>query len=94
MKFYNKGKALYEKGDFVKAELEFKNAVQIDPKFADGHYMLGMVSLRKGNIRGAYGAFSKAVELSPATSTRTCSSGGSSSGPGSLTRPWKRPNWF
>ena len=65
MKFFNKGKGLYEKGDFVKAELEFKNAVQIDPKFADGHYMLGMVSLKKGNIRGAYGSFSKAVELSP-----------------------------
>src|SRR4030042_1419551 len=65
MKFFNKGKALYEKGDYVKAELEFKNSVQIDPKFADGRYMLGMVSLKKGNLRGAYGSFSKGVELSP-----------------------------
>ena len=33
MKFYNKGKALFEKGDLRKARLEFKNAIQIDPKF-------------------------------------------------------------
>ena len=37
MKFYNRGNALYEKGDYVKAELEFKNAAQIDPKFTDAY---------------------------------------------------------
>ena len=26
MKFYNKGKALYEQGEYVKARLEFRNA--------------------------------------------------------------------
>ncbi len=64
-KFYNKGKMLYEKGEYVKAGLEFKNAIQIDPKYADAYYMLGMVSLRKDDYRGAYEKFSKAVELSP-----------------------------
>ena len=34
LKFYNKGKELYEKGDYVKAKLEIKNAIQIDPKYA------------------------------------------------------------
>jgi tetratricopeptide (TPR) repeat protein len=65
MKFFNKGKALYEQGDYVKALLEFKNAVQIDPKFADGYYMLGMVQLKKGNWKKAYGRFAKAVDLDP-----------------------------
>jgi len=65
MKFFNKGKSLYEKGEFVKAGLEFRNAIQIDPKYADAHYMLGMVELRKGNLKNAYGSFSKAVELNP-----------------------------
>jgi len=64
-KFFNKGKSLYEKGDFVKAGLEFRNAIQIDPKFADAHYMLGMVELKKKNPRKAFGALSKAVELKP-----------------------------
>jgi len=65
MKFYNKGQALYEKGDFVKASLEFKNAIQIDPKFTDGYYMLGMIALKKGELRQAYGALSKVVALNP-----------------------------
>jgi len=66
-KFFAKGKSLYEKGEFVKAGLEFRNAIQIDPKFADAYYMLGMVELKKKdpNPKRAYGAFSKAVELNP-----------------------------
>ena len=65
MKFFNKGKALYEAGDFVKARLEFKNAIQIDPNFAEAYYMLGMVEFQEKNWRQAFGALSKAVELNP-----------------------------
>ena len=52
-KFFEKGKALYEKGDYVRAGLEFKNAIQVDPKFAEGYYMLGMTELRKKDIKKA-----------------------------------------
>ena len=65
MKFLNKGKALYEKGDYVRAKLEFKNAVQIDPKFAEAFYMLGLAGMRSGNLNDAYGNLSKALELEP-----------------------------
>ena len=65
MKFFDKGKALFEKGDFVKARLEFKNALQIDPKFAQGYFMLGQVEMRMKNPKGAFQAFSKAVDLDP-----------------------------
>jgi len=65
LKFFNKGKDLYEKGQYTEAKLEFKNAIQIDPKYADAYYMLGMAEMRSGNPRGAYGAYSKAVELDP-----------------------------
>jgi tetratricopeptide (TPR) repeat protein len=64
-KFLKKGQALYEKGDYVKARLEFKNAIQIDPKFAEAYYMLGMVQLKQGDLKPAFGRFSKAAELSP-----------------------------
>ncbi|MGE5751004.1 MAG: tetratricopeptide repeat protein [Nitrospirota bacterium] len=64
-KFFNKGKALYEKGDYVKARLEFKNAIQIDLKYADAYYMLGMIALKTGDPRSAYGIFQKVIELSP-----------------------------
>jgi tetratricopeptide (TPR) repeat protein len=66
MKFFSKGKALYDKGDYVKAKLEFKNAIQIDPKYSAAYQMIGMVALRENDLKGAYGFFSKAVELDPA----------------------------
>jgi len=65
MKFFNKGKSLYEKGDYVKAGLEFKNALQIDPKFSQAYYMMGMVELKKGIPQKAYGLFVKAADLDP-----------------------------
>ena len=65
LKFFNKGKELYEKGQYTEAKLEFKNAIQIDNKYAEAYYMLGMVEMRSGNPQGAYGSFNKAVELDP-----------------------------
>lgn len=65
MKFFNRGKALYEQGDFVRARLELKNALQIDPKFAEGYYWLGLVGQKSGNFKGSFGALNKAVELDP-----------------------------
>jgi Tfp pilus assembly protein PilF len=65
-KFYNRGKALYEKGEYAKAKLEFQNAIQIDIKYADAYYMLGMAALKSGEPGKALGSFSKAIELDPA----------------------------
>ena len=64
-KFYAKAKELYAGGDTVKARLEVKNAIQIDPKFAEAYYLLGQIEQKDGNFRGAFGAFSKAIELNP-----------------------------
>ena len=65
MKFFDKGKTFYEQGDYVKARLELKNAVQIDPKFARGYYYLGLTAQEERDFRKAFGYFSKAVELDP-----------------------------
>lgn len=64
-RFYSKAKILLDKGELVKAGLELKNAIQIDPKFGDAHYLLGQVELRRGNFGSAFGEFGKAVELTP-----------------------------
>ena len=53
MKFFNKGKNFYNQGNYVKAALEFKNAVQIDPQFYEAFYMLGMVELQKTDLKRA-----------------------------------------
>ena len=50
LKFLNKGKELYEKGKYTEAKLEFKNAIQIDPKYVEAYYMLGMAEMKTGNL--------------------------------------------
>lgn len=64
-KFMAQGKASFEKGDYVNARLYFKNALQVDPKLAEGHLWLGKTDLRLQNPQGAFGSLSKAVELKP-----------------------------
>ena len=60
-----RGKEYSAQGDFVGAGLEFKNAIQIDPKFAEAYHQLGLSQLSRTDIRGAYGSLSKATELDP-----------------------------
>lgn len=63
--FMAQGKASFEKGDYITARLHFKNALQLDPKLAEGHLWLGRTELRLKNPRAAFGSLSKAVELNP-----------------------------
>jgi tetratricopeptide (TPR) repeat protein len=64
-KFMEKGKALIEAGDYKMARLEFKNALQIDPKLVEAHYLLGMVALKEKDFKAAMGSLNKAVSLDP-----------------------------
>ena len=64
-KFQASGQALFQKGDYVRARLQFQNALQIDPKFATAYLWLGKTELNLKNPRGAYGALNQAVELKP-----------------------------
>ena len=62
-KYYEKGKAYYEQGEYDKAKVELKNVLQIDPKFADAYYLFGEVEEKNRNLRGAYIHYYKAAEL-------------------------------
>lgn len=64
-KFLASGQALFQKGDYVRARLQFQNALQIDPKFALAFLWMGKTELKMQNPRGAYGSLNKAVELDP-----------------------------
>jgi tetratricopeptide (TPR) repeat protein len=68
-RFMAKGQALYEQGEYVSAALELKNALQIDPKFAEAHYRLGLVEVAQTNFRSAIGHLLKAIELDPTLAT-------------------------
>lgn len=61
-KFLDKGNALYQQGDYVKAVLEYRNAITIDPGRAETYYLAGQAELKQGKVQEAYAFFMKAVE--------------------------------
>ena len=65
IRHFEKGKAYYEKGEYKEAVLELKNALQIDPKYSEAYYMLGLTSLKQKDFKEAFTNFSRAVEFSP-----------------------------
>jgi len=63
--YFKRGMELYEQGNYVKAKLEFKNVLQIDPKDAEAHFMFGQIMGKEQDWRKAYALFLRAVELNP-----------------------------
>ena len=49
-----KGETYFEIGEYKSAELEFRNAIQIDPEFVDAYERLGETYLKLGDPRGAF----------------------------------------
>ncbi|MDY0872565.1 tetratricopeptide repeat protein [Dongia rigui] len=56
-KHIESGKTLYESGDLVKAILEFRNALQINPRGVEARYYVGLILERQGNLPAALAAF-------------------------------------
>ncbi len=57
---------IYEQEEkFDSAIIELKNAIKIDPKFADARYRLGLLYLKKGDIRKAFKQLQRAASLDP-----------------------------
>jgi len=64
-KFMDKGTAYYEQGDFVKAFLEVRNAITIDPEYVEAYYLAAKIALSQGKAQDAFNYFSKTVEKQP-----------------------------
>jgi Tfp pilus assembly protein PilF len=56
---------LFEEGKYAEAEPLLKNVISSNPKFADVHNKLGIISHLKGHVRQAAEYFKKAIELNP-----------------------------
>ncbi|MBW2466174.1 MAG: tetratricopeptide repeat protein, partial [Deltaproteobacteria bacterium] len=63
---FNSGLAHLEKNEMSAAIIEFKNAIQIDPTYADAYFQLGKAYIKGEKAEAAITAFEKAVELKPA----------------------------
>ncbi len=62
---FTKGMAFIDEGNYVKAGIEFRNALQLKENYADGWYGLALVEENEGNWRKYAGDILKAIEIDP-----------------------------
>ncbi|MEX0828203.1 MAG: tetratricopeptide repeat protein [Haliea sp.] len=62
---FDAGMAFVAEENFVKAGIEFRNALQLNENFADGWYGLALVEEHEGNWKKYAGDILKAIELDP-----------------------------
>ena len=58
-----RGERYLAQGKPDKAGIEFRNALQIEPKAAEALYFNGQALERLGNVRGAFGAYQAAIDI-------------------------------
>jgi tetratricopeptide (TPR) repeat protein len=64
-KFLESGNRYRDKGKFREAAIQYSNAVQMDPRFAEAHYQLGETYLKLKDYNRAYAELSRTVDLAP-----------------------------
>ena len=64
-KYLEAGKALMAKKSYERAALQFKNAVQVDPKDAEAHYQFALSLIALNDWENATRQLLKATELNP-----------------------------
>ncbi len=64
-KYFESGERYFNKAKYREAAIQYANAVQIDPRFAQAHYQLGKTYLNLHDWNHAYQELSRAVELAP-----------------------------
>ncbi len=64
-RYLERGQELFDQGDYVKASLEFRNALQINPTSIQAMFYLGRIAESQGDLSNALGAFTKVVEQDP-----------------------------
>ena len=64
-KFLESGNNFRDKGKLREAAIQYANAVQVDPRFAEAHYQLGETYLKLKDYNRAYVELSRTVDLVP-----------------------------
>src|ERR1041385_7985331 len=64
-RFLQSGEQYLKDGKYREAALQFQNAIQLDPRFAEAHYQLAQCYLRESLWNSAYQELLRAVDLQP-----------------------------
>src|ERR1035438_6724916 len=68
LKYLNSGAKYVKQNKLQEAVIQFRNAIQIDPRFAEAHYQLARAYLGLKNPEAAYRELMETVTLSPQNS--------------------------
>ena len=60
-----RGRQYLATGNLEKASVEFRNALQIDPRSGAAYYLIGRVAERLGNINEAVDSYAAAIDVAP-----------------------------
>lgn len=66
--YLTKGEDYMKKAQYASAAIEFRNALKIDPKYAEAYYQLAKASEAQGDLKTAYGALNQAMSVDPSRS--------------------------
>ena len=64
-RYFARGRQYVINGKSPEAVIMFRNAIQIDPSFAEARYELGVALMQRRDFPGAFREFRRAVELNP-----------------------------
>src|ERR1700747_3011645 len=64
-KYFAAGQGYMKKGQYGDAAIEFRNALRLDPRFAEAYYQLAQADLARHDWSAAYEYLEKAIELDP-----------------------------
>src|SRR5207249_3589751 len=65
VRYLESGKQFAEKKDYARAAIQFRNAIEANPRNAEAHYQLALTDLARGNSKAAYRSLSNTIELNP-----------------------------
>jgi tetratricopeptide (TPR) repeat protein len=64
-KYLESGQRYFDKGQYPEAAIQFKNAIQVDPRFADAHYKLAQTDMKLGDGENFRQELETTIQLQP-----------------------------
>src|ERR1700674_5938099 len=63
VKYLESGKRYVKQGKYQEASIQFRNAIKLDPRFAEAYYQLAQAELLLKQWGGALAAFQQTIDL-------------------------------
>jgi tetratricopeptide (TPR) repeat protein len=63
--YVDRGNGLFDRGEYAEASLNYRKALQKDPKYGEAYHRLGLAEIKQNHMPEAFRALSLAVQLTP-----------------------------